>query len=135
MVLISRLLEFESAIQEVILQFGRSFGKANPLYLWRQGCIAKDGHIGPDDAIHYSLHGRGCTANIRSRTVSFDFDGEHGFTYTPFKYSLFDDDDAESGDSVATAFIELLEKGVLVRVPGRGVRLSDKYGSTQITVE
>lgn len=119
----TQLREYESHIRQVISVFVDSFGQANPGPLWRQGKIDRVGFAGPNNEVGYSVHGFGCTAELNNRHISFDFDPEGNYVYSPFKFMLFLPEDSVEHEELRTLFMEMLSEGELVSVPGRGVRL------------
>lgn len=118
-----RLLEYESLIRRVIGTFVHSFGQANPGPLWRQGKIERVGTAGPNGEVEYSLHGRGCSAELDDKHISFDYDHDSNFVYTPFKFMMLLPEDAIEHDDLERLFLELRDEGELECIEGRGVRL------------
>lgn len=123
MVLATRIQEFENAIRDVLSRFEAMFGTHNPIPLWRQGRIARTGFLSQGQQDEYSFHGSGCTVEIDGRTVSFDFDEDGQYCYTAFKFGLFLDDDSVNDSLIADLFVQMVDRGELVHVPGNGVRL------------
>lgn len=121
---VDKLQEFESWIRDAMSRFQAAFGSSNPIPLWRSGRIQRTGHLDAEKQIEYSCHGAGCTVDYAGRIVSFDFDGDGQFCYTPFKFALFVDDDSLDEQELVLKFTELVAQGVLVSIVSRGVRLS-----------
>ena len=100
-----------------------TFGCENPLPLWRKGIVSRTGFLSPDES-EYSLHGHGCTVEKNGRLISFDFDKDGNYCYSVFKFMLFDDNEALGSEFVVEEFKRMLVNGVLVKIPGHGVRLA-----------
>lgn len=118
-----RLIEYESLIRKVIGMFVHSFGQPNPGPLWRQGKIERIGTAGPNGEVEYSLHGRGCSAELDNKHISFDYDQDANFVYTPFKFMMLLPEDAVEHRDLERLFQELCDEGELEHLEGRGVRL------------
>ena len=126
----AKLQEFEEQIQIVGELFREAFGVCNPLALWRQGGVPRTGSLGTS-GVEYSLHGHGCTAEIASRTISFDFEGTDSFVYSPFKFGAYLDDESVTQQELEQHFADLVSNQVLEVVCGRGVRLLNEEGDVR----
>ena len=123
--LLHQLTSYESAILECMMLFKKKFGVMNPLRLWREGAIPRIGAIS-DSSCEYTLHGFGCTIERGARDLSFDFDGPEGFVYSPSKFYSYLSSESVEYSEVEKFFFELSAQGLLVQVPGRGVRLCSR---------
>ena len=132
--LFEQLVGFEACIRQAIALFDRTFGVSNPCPRWRQGAIARTGVIGERN-YEYSLHGRGCTVDIDGKTVSFDFDQDNNFVYSPFKFLSYLDDPSLSLSDMNSFFSDLNTAGRLRAIEGRGVRLGDVRKSADNSVD
>lgn len=121
--LLELLVKFEGDIRDCMSLFVEAFGTSNPSKLWRNKTIPRVGTVGPSHW-EYSMHGLGCSVDVKGRGVSFDFDSNGDFIYSSFKFLCYLDDDAWSLDEINSFFMELHAMQKLHVVPGRGVRLA-----------
>jgi hypothetical protein len=121
--IIDQLYEFERQIKDLLWQFKAAFGQSNPVPLRMRGKIPRTGLLPPDN-IAYSIHGHGCTVERDGRTLSFDFDKDGGYCYSPFKFGLFVDDKAMDDSKLVSEFQRLVQEGKLEVIAGHGVRLA-----------
>lgn len=119
------MLAFEDEISEIIRLFNMKFHTRNPLKIWRNGLIEKNGYLDFSKETEYSLHGAGCTVEYNNgKLISFDFDEEDNFCYSPFKLMLYAQSMGENlSESQIQSEFQNLEKEGKIEVLSGGIRL------------
>lgn len=81
---------YDSRIHMIIQLFTDKFGEGHHLGMFWNGLIDKTGYLDADHQIEYSFHGGGVSVYFADEEViSFDFDGNNGYSFDDFKFCLF----------------------------------------------